>query len=58
MNVLMSNFCGQSWGRDSGGKSAFWDNGGKLIANLNETDPGLLIVENVDNTWRGNSLQF
>jgi predicted amidohydrolase len=51
MNILMSNFCGQSWELDSGGQSGFWDNNGKLIANLNDKDPGLLIVENDDNSW-------
>ena len=51
MNVLMSNFCGHSWGRDASGQSGFWDKNGKLIASLNNTDSGLLIVENVNNTW-------
>jgi predicted amidohydrolase len=53
MNILMSNFCGQSWGLDSGGQSGFWDSNGKLIVNLNDTDSGLLIVENVNNSWVG-----
>ena len=51
MNVLMSNYCGQSWGLDSGGQSAFWDNNGELITNLDKTDSGLLIVENTNNKW-------
>lgn len=58
MNVLMSNYCGQSWGLDSGGQSAFWDNNGNLIANLDKQDSGLLIVENVNNTWMGKSLKY
>ncbi len=53
MKVLMSNFCGQSWGLASGGQSGFWDKNGKLIANLNDTDPGLLIIENTNNVWTG-----
>jgi predicted amidohydrolase len=56
MKVLMSNFCGQSWGLNSGGQSGFWDKNGKLIANLDDTDSGLLIVENVNNTWIGKSV--
>jgi predicted amidohydrolase len=58
MNILMSNFCGQSWELDSGGQSGFWDNNGKLIANLNDRDPGLLIVENVDNSWSGKRIIY
>jgi predicted amidohydrolase len=45
MHVLMSNFCVESWGRPSGGKSALWNNKGELIDNLNDSSPGLLIVE-------------
>ncbi|RPH27706.1 MAG: carbon-nitrogen hydrolase family protein [Bacteroidales bacterium] len=58
MNVLMANYCGQSWGLDSGGQSGFWDKKGKLIANLNDTDSGLLIVENFDNTWIGKTIKY
>lgn len=45
MSVLMSNFCVEAWGRPSGGKSAFWNSKGELIDNLNDSNPGLLIVE-------------
>ncbi|MBN1407485.1 MAG: carbon-nitrogen hydrolase family protein [Calditrichaceae bacterium] len=58
MNVLMANYCGQSWGLDSGGQSAFWDNNGNLIANLDKTDSGLLIVENANNKWIGITLNY
>jgi predicted amidohydrolase len=58
MNVLMSNYCGQSWGLDSGGKGGFWDKNGKLIANLNDTDSGLLIVENINDIWTGKSVKY
>lgn len=51
MNVLMSNFSGESWGYPSGGKSAFWNNKGELIAELNESDSGLLLVENQSENW-------
>jgi hypothetical protein len=52
----MSNICGQTRGVESGGQSVFWDNGGNLIANLNETDPGLLIVEKFADKWTGKAL--
>ena len=58
MNILMSNFCGQSWGIDAGGQSGFWDEHGKLIACLNNTDAGLLVVKNVNNTWVGKVIKY
>lgn len=51
MNVLMSNFSGESWGYPAGGKSAFWNNNGELIAELNGSDSGLLLVENQNENW-------
>jgi predicted amidohydrolase len=51
MHVLMSNFCIGSWGRPSGGKSAFWNNRGELIGSLNESDPGILLVEKSENSF-------
>ena len=58
MRVLMSNYCGQSWGLDSGGQSAFWDSNGDLIVNLDKQDSGLLIVESTDNKWIGKTLKY
>ena len=51
MNVLMSNFSGESWGYPSGGKSAFWNNKGELEAQMNDSDSGLLLVENQNGNW-------
>lgn len=51
MNVLMSNFSGQSWGYPSAGQSAFWNNKGQLIGQMNDSDSGLLLVENQNDTW-------
>lgn len=45
MNILMSNYCGSSYGWDSGGKSGFWDCEGKLISSLNESETGLLVCD-------------
>lgn len=53
MEVLMANYCGQSWGCDAGGQSAFWDQNGQLIANLTDAEPALLIVERTDQNWTG-----
>ncbi|MBF4517950.1 carbon-nitrogen hydrolase family protein [Flavobacterium sp. ANB] len=51
MNVLMANFSGESWGYPSGGKSAFWNNKGELIAQMNDSDSGLLLMENQNDNW-------
>ncbi|MDA3893998.1 MAG: carbon-nitrogen hydrolase family protein [Salinivirgaceae bacterium] len=56
MNVLMSNFCGKSYGLDAGGRSAFWDNKGSLVESLDEDSQGLLLVERNDNGWKGTSI--
>lgn len=58
MNVLLSNYTGQSWGLDGGGQSGFWDNNGNLISNLNDTDPGLLIIEKNNCNWIGKKLKY
>lgn len=51
MNVLMSNFSGESWGYPSAGQSAFWNNKGELVGQMNDSDSGLLLVENDNNNW-------
>lgn len=51
MNVLMSNFSGESWGYPSGGKSAFWNNKGELVGQMNDSDSGLLLIENQIDNW-------
>ncbi|MBN2436520.1 MAG: carbon-nitrogen hydrolase family protein [Spirochaetes bacterium] len=56
MNVLMSNFCGKVYRYQCGGQSGFWDNKGKLVAGLNDTDNGLLIIKKNENNWAGYSL--
>ncbi len=56
MNVLMSNFCGKSWGLEAGGKSAFWDNTGKLIGEITSNDSGLLVVEKNASSWVGQTI--
>nr|WP_294787382.1 carbon-nitrogen hydrolase family protein [uncultured Flavobacterium sp.] len=58
MNVLMSNFSGKSWGYPSGGKSAFWNNKGELIGQMNDSDSGLLLVENNNDNWTRKIVTF
>jgi predicted amidohydrolase len=51
MNVLMSNFSGESWGYPSAGQSAFWNSKGEFVGQMNDSDSGLLLVENQNNNW-------
>jgi predicted amidohydrolase len=51
MNVLMANFGGDSYGCPSGGRSAFWNNKGELIAQMKDSGSGLLLVEKQDSNW-------
>jgi predicted amidohydrolase len=51
LNVLMANFGGESYGSPSGGRSAFWNNKGELIAQMEDSGSGLLIVEHHDTGW-------
>lgn len=51
INILMSNFSNESWGQAAGGRSAFWTNESQLIAEMNEFDSGLLIVEKKGDLW-------
>jgi predicted amidohydrolase len=57
MNVLMSNFCDESWGRPSGGRSAFWSKNGKKVAEMDDLHSGLLIVEKIKDTWTGRTIK-
>ena len=52
MNVLMANFGGDSYGCPSGGRSAFWNNKGKLIAQMEDSGSGLLLVEKHVSGWK------
>ena len=56
MNVLMANYSGNSWGQASGGRSAFWDTNGRLIAAMDDSASGLLIAEKNKDTWTGKIL--
>ncbi|KQB39331.1 carbon-nitrogen hydrolase family protein [Flavobacterium aquidurense] len=51
MNILMSNFSGESWGSPSAGQSAFWNNKGELVAQMNDSDSGLLLLEKQNDNW-------
>lgn len=45
MNVLMANYTGSSYRIEAAGQSGFWNNHGELIAQLDNTEENLLIIE-------------
>lgn len=53
MNVLMSNYCGKSWGLEAGGKSALWSNNGDLMNGLDASSTGLVIAQKSGDLWNG-----
>ncbi|SMD15333.1 carbon-nitrogen hydrolase family protein [Sporomusa malonica] len=53
MNVLISNYCRESWGLESGGKSALWSKNGDLITGLDAKSTGLVIGQKNKDIWRG-----
>jgi predicted amidohydrolase len=51
LNVLMSNFCGESWKSPAAGGSAFWTKRGEMVGKLDNTTPGLIIVQKKNGHW-------
>lgn len=51
MNVLMANFGGDSYGSSSGGRSAFWNSKGELIAQMEDSGSGLLLAQKQHSGW-------
>jgi len=45
MTVLMSNCVGHCDNFDCGGKTSIWNNKGLLVAQLNDTDEGIIIID-------------
>ncbi|MBK6701729.1 MAG: carbon-nitrogen hydrolase family protein [Saprospiraceae bacterium] len=52
MNILMSNYVGESYGMSAGGQSGFWNNDGHCISSLNDVNAGLLLIEKNGESWR------
>ncbi len=58
IHVFMSNFCGESYGSPSAGRSAFWDTNGNLIAQMDDKHAGVLILDNSTGSWKGSALKI
>jgi predicted amidohydrolase len=52
MPVLMANFGGPSYGLEAAGKSAFWDEKGRLTGCFEGAGEGLLMAERVNGEWQ------
>lgn len=53
MTVMMSNYCGESWGLLAGGKSGLWSKDGVLIASADDKSSGVLIGVKAKDSWSG-----
>jgi len=51
MNILMSNYVGESYGMSAGGQSGFWNHHGDCISFLNDVNSGLLFIEKKGESW-------
>jgi predicted amidohydrolase len=51
MGVLMANYTGSTGGLDSAGKSAFWDEHGKLIARAGARERALVVARRGSGRW-------
>ena len=56
LNILMSNYSGELWNINSGGKSAFWNSNGELIDSLDSNELGMLIAEKTNEKWNTEKL--
>lgn len=57
MTVMMSNYCGEYFKIQTGGKSGLWSQSGKLVTELNQSDSGLLIARKIGGEWIGEVVQ-
>lgn len=53
LTVLMSNYVGEGYGLQAGGRSAVWSNSGELIISADTKSECLVIAENNGGAWSG-----
>lgn len=58
MAVLTANYAGSSGGRESAGKSSFWDERGDLVARADSGVEALLVAHRDNGYWRGEVITF
>ena len=57
MAVGMANFCGESGGMESAGRSAMWDESGRLVIEASDSREELIVVEKRSTQWQGATFQ-
>ncbi len=58
MTVVMANYGSPTGGYVSAGKSAIWDNSGKLLARAEETGEELIIATKNYGEWAGKTIKI
>ena len=58
LNILMSNYCGESMRLPAAGRSAFWNNHGELVGEMNSSDTGLLLTEKKNGAWTNKIISY
>lgn len=53
IDVIMSNYCGKSYGLDAGGASAIWSTDGNKVAELDNKSIGIVIGQKDNDIWSG-----
>lgn len=55
--VLMSNYAGECWGIEAGGRSSIWSNNGELIISANSHSECLVLAQKNDGIWSGKVIE-
>jgi predicted amidohydrolase len=58
LNILMSNYSGESMGMPAAGRSAFWNNHGELVGEMNSSNTGLLLIEKKNGIWTNKIINY
>lgn len=53
MAVLMSNYTGECWDTEAGGRSSIWSGGGDLVISADKDSECLAVAENNRGVWTG-----
>jgi len=53
MAVLMSNYTGECWDTEAGGRSSIWSGSGELVISANKASECLAVAENNRDVWIG-----
>lgn len=56
--VLMSNYAGECWETDSGGRSSIWTSNGELVISADKDSECLVVAENKVDEWNGKIIKL